>query len=301
MSARTSYEAPGGARYALVAAGTAEDARAAIALIGGQVTGPWPLAEAAAAFDAGAAAVVLDVRDADEDSVLDAAGLVEALGSAPGAPGVVIAFHERQIDAVAGAVLGGRALPLCAPDQAEWITALLAAPARGGGAVREGGDEERIARLEAEVARFARLLAELTPREDTGGGHAAERGFAFAPPPVGDDPHPADIRAVIRARRLRERFFGPGLLEDPAWDILLDLFAARLEDRKVSVSSLCIAAAVPSTTGLRWIARLTEVGLLTREPDARDRRRAFVTLTDAALAGMRGFVAGAREAGLPLV
>jgi len=38
-------------------------------------------------------------------------------------------------------------------------------------------------------------------------------------------------------------------LADPAWDMLLDLTAARAESRAVSVSSLCIAAGVPTTTG----------------------------------------------------
>ncbi len=51
-----------------------------------------------------------------------------------------------------------------------------------------------------------------------------------------------DVREVIRARRLRDQFFERGLFEDPAWDMLLDLFAAELEQTQVSVSSLCIAA-----------------------------------------------------------
>jgi hypothetical protein len=40
------------------------------------------------------------------------------------------------------------------------------------------------------------------------------------------------------------------LFADPGWDILLDLYAARQEGKQVSVSSLCIAAAVPPTTAL---------------------------------------------------
>src|SRR3546814_1843272 len=41
---------------------------------------------------------------------------------------------------------------------------------------------------------------------------------------------------------------------DPAWDMLLDLYlAAERNTRPVSISSLCIASAVPATTALRWI------------------------------------------------
>nr|WP_277924321.1 winged helix DNA-binding protein [Sphingomonas sp. CROZ-RG-20F-R02-07] len=74
--------------------------------------------------------------------------------------------------------------------------------------------------------------------------------------------------------------------------MLLDLFAAELERAKVSVSSLCIAAAVAPTTALRWIARLTEAGLFERRPDPADRRRAFMALTPRASDGMRRYFAG---------
>ena len=71
--------------------------------------------------------------------------------------------------------------------------------------------------------------------------------------------------------------------------MLLDLFAAELEDSRVSVSSLCIAAAVPPTTALRWITNMTEAGLLQREADPGDRRRAFIVLTPKAGRAMREY------------
>lgn len=99
------------------------------------------------------------------------------------------------------------------------------------------------------------------------------------------------IRRMIRARRLRSQFFGPGLFADPAWDILLDLMAARFEGRSVAVSSLCIAAAVPPTTALRWIKQLTGAGLLCRVADPLDGRRVFIELTDSAVATLTGYFA----------
>lgn len=89
----------------------------------------------------------------------------------------------------------------------------------------------------------------------------------------------AQVRALLRARRLRDQLLSGDLFADPAWDILLDLIAARLERTQVSVSSLCIAAAVPPTTALRWIRHLTERGLLQREADPVDGRRIFVALS----------------------
>ena len=48
----------------------------------------------------------------------------------------------------------------------------------------------------------------------------------------------------------------------------------------VSVSSLCIAARVPSTTALRWLTMLEKRGLIGRRADDYDRRRSFLFLTE---------------------
>lgn len=95
-------------------------------------------------------------------------------------------------------------------------------------------------------------------------------------------PDPRLIRNILRQRRLRSQYFDDGLFADPAWDILLDLTAARAEHERVSVTSACIASGVPSTTALRWIQQLLEIGLLDRTEDDRDRRRAFISLSDSA-------------------
>ena len=40
---------------------------------------------------------------------------------------------------------------------------------------------------------------------------------------------PETVRAVIRARRLRARYFDAELFADPAWDMLLDLLQAEID------------------------------------------------------------------------
>lgn len=94
------------------------------------------------------------------------------------------------------------------------------------------------------------------------------------------------VRQIIRHRKRRDQYFGAGLFADPAWDMLLDLAAARAEHTRVSVSSLCIASGVPPTTALRWISQMTDAGLLRRIEDETDRRRAFIVLSDAAADAM---------------
>ncbi|MEQ1934272.1 MAG: winged helix DNA-binding protein [Fimbriimonadaceae bacterium] len=97
------------------------------------------------------------------------------------------------------------------------------------------------------------------------------------------------VRKIIRQRQLRGRFLDPSLFGDPAWDMLLDLTAATVEHLRVSVTSLCIASGVPATTALRWISLLIEAGLLARNEDETDRRRAFVVLTDKGIDAMARF------------
>jgi DNA-binding MarR family transcriptional regulator len=99
-------------------------------------------------------------------------------------------------------------------------------------------------------------------------------------------PDPRLVRRIIRQRQMRVRFFDADLFGDPAWDILLDLTAARAEHARVSITSLCIASGVPPTTALRWIGMMTEGGLLQRVEDDTDRRRAFIALTDKAANAM---------------
>jgi hypothetical protein len=89
-------------------------------------------------------------------------------------------------------------------------------------------------------------------------------------------------REAIRRRRKREEYFPSGLFADPGWDIMLDLYAAHYEGESVSVSSLCIAAAVPQTTALRWITMMTNEGWLLRWNDPTDGRRAYLKLSDKA-------------------
>ena len=99
------------------------------------------------------------------------------------------------------------------------------------------------------------------------------------------------VRTVIRARRLRGRYFAEELFADPAWDMLLDLLQAEIAQLRVPVSSLCIAAAVPATTALRWLKSMTEQGLFLRRADPHDARRVFVELAPEASAAMRRYFA----------
>jgi DNA-binding MarR family transcriptional regulator len=219
---------------------------------------------------------------------------------------VVVVMEEAQVDLVAGHLLGGQVELLCHPSPTERIAALAVALRLSGQVPTHLGENEaaRLAQFRAQVARIADTLARLAREEPLppDAAKVADRELGYAAPPLeGDRVDPQALRRLIRARRQRERQFGMGLFEDPAWDMMLDLYAAHLEDTKVSVSSLCIAAAVPPTTALRWIGRMISAGLFLRAADPEDRRRALMTLTDRARTGMAAYHATLAAAGLPLV
>lgn len=159
-------------------------------------------------------------------------------------------------------------------------------------------------RISDELAEFARTLARMADTDGKTG--VSDKPVSFRPAPVGGfQPFPASLKAhtqtidakalreIIKTRRLRERFFNSELFADPAWDILLDLKAAACEGQKVSVSSLCIAAAVPPTTALRWITAMTESGMLERRQDPDDARRVFIVLSDDTSAKLDDYFASA--------
>lgn len=156
--------------------------------------------------------------------------------------------------------------------------------------VGKGQATARLQQLSEEVGRIASILAGLA--EDDAIIAAAA---AAEPAEEGDDTplDAAEIRAMIRVRRLRDHFFNKELFADPAWDMMLDLMAARLERQRVAVSSLCIAAAVPPTTALRWIKALCDQGLFVRVADPEDGRRVFIELSDDAAQRLEAFLKAA--------
>jgi DNA-binding MarR family transcriptional regulator len=99
------------------------------------------------------------------------------------------------------------------------------------------------------------------------------------------------VKDILRFRRLRNKLLGDDLFGEPAWDILLELFAADWSGEKLSVSGACYASGVPASTGLRWVVRLENEGWIQRIEDSRDKRRSWLMLTDRAHKTISAFLA----------
>ena len=148
---------------------------------------------------------------------------------------------------------------------------------------------ERIDELHDIKNRLEMLLHSL-------GGEPVTANHCHSSDPGAVRPTERCVREIIRARTSRAKCFRGDLFADPAWDMLLELYAAELGMKQISVSSLCIAASVPATTALRWINVLEREGLISRRSDPKDGRRTFVHLSQSGVAGMDTFFASTIEA-----
>ena len=226
--------------------------------------GDWPAAGPGwklVNFGGDPAAISADLALLPADSLLSEAlidqlalPLLVAVGPGAAAP--------HWLDRADGFVLAG--------DDAETIATVAAsvlAAGQGWRVAEHASTAQHISALSAEAQRIADALARLARDTDS------------------DNETPISatlVRRIIRLRRDRDRHFPADLFADPAWDMLLDLVAARMENTDVAVSSLCLAAAVPTTTALRWVRSLSQAGVFVRRTDPTDARRAFIGLSDQA-------------------
>jgi hypothetical protein len=210
---------------------------------------------------------------------------------ASGRYAAIVSTTGALLDPVAARVDDPAVELLVDADDAERAAALAIAASRAAVAdrlsdVASDQNAARLRQLSDEVGRIAATLARISANPPTP-ARAAEPVRSEESPEVSAE----TVRAVIRARRLRARFFPEDLFADPAWDMLLDLLQAEIAQLRVPVSSLCIAAAVPATTALRWLKTLVSQGLFVRRADPHDGRRVFVELAPETSRALRRYFA----------
>ena len=202
--------------------------------------------------------------------------LIDPIVAAISCPDVEVVINGSDVERAAALALADRVVTEGVRDSASDATAA------------------RLRQLSEEVSRIAATLAKLSADP------APSAIIGTQAPPTGDLPQiPAEsVRSIIKARRLRAKYLPADLFADPAWDMLLDLLQAEIVQHRVPVSSLCIAAAVPATTALRWLKTMTDRGLLLRRQDPHDGRRVFIEMAPSTSRSLRHYFS---EAGLALV
>ena len=250
----------------------------------------------------GAASALWIELDADADAGAGAAidGLLDHVSAdvAQGRYSAIIAAPASMVDRLAAHVFDVSMDLIIDADESERAAALAVAVS---GARRKQNLSDvtadknavRLRQLSDEVSRIAATLSRLST-----GPEATTR--VMEAEPQGDAPAISveTIRALIRARRLRSRYFDEELFADPAWDMLLDLLNAEISNMRVPVSSLCIAAAVPATTGLRWLKTMVQQGIFVRKADPHYGRRVFVELAPQSSQALRRYFADVGKIGV---
>lgn len=237
-----------------------------------------------------ASAVWLEI-DCDDGASIDALVGQVARDVEDGRYGAVVSTTAPLIDRLF-ALLGDSPVELIVDaDETERVATLATVTAQrqvalGVAEASSDRNSERLRQLSEEMSRIASTLARLSSGPVAASPMIGTARSADAPTLSADV-----VRNVIRARRLRARFFSEELFADPAWDMLLDLLQAEIAQLRVPVSSLCIAAAVPATTALRWLKTLVSQGLFVRRADPHDGRRVFVELAPDTSQALRRYFA----------
>jgi hypothetical protein len=278
---------------------TEEAWRRAALLAGCRISGCASIADGAARIDRQLAvdSVLVGLSkdpDAGSDEALDAILRRIATAAAAGRHGSAVAAPAALIDRIAAASFHPGIQHLVDPTDVERATALAVSTTRQPPRLHDvvkGSATARLQQLSEEVGRVATILAALSEDEAAATALAGRESEEN----IGERIESGQVRAIIRARRLRDHFFKSDLFADPAWDMMLDLMAARIEGQKVAVSSLCIAAAVPPTTALRWIKALCDQGIFVRLADPEDGRRVFIELADPTAAALDAYLRAAQR------
>jgi hypothetical protein len=150
--------------------------------------------------------------------------------------------------------------------------------------------DDETGRAEARgLSEIARALDEAASELRRHARGRPEPAWPPLPPPPGEPPTAAQVRALIGARRLRLAYL-PDLQGDHGFAMLLELYAAHLEGRRISQTRLGSLAGAPQATAIRIVHALLEAGLIDRSDDPADRRLILLALTPDAAERMEAYL-----------
>lgn len=141
-------------------------------------------------------------------------------------------------------------------------------------------DPSRPLPLQAKIGRIVQALAHSSLAKSGGDPVAKTPELEVSEDSVG---------AAIRAWQERSRYLPDELLSDPVWGMLLELLHSEIGHRPVTVSRLCEASEVPTSSAMRWLKALEEHELVVRRADPRDSEQMGVELTPRASNALRRY------------
>ena len=288
-------------------------ARDAVLAAGGRIGACTSIADASQRLDNQAVAdtIFIDITSYNRPLIDTLFGNIDRWSDSAFIP-TIISVPIEIIDLFVERMDDDRVTLLCQPVAIDRVSAITTSWTRQEMVLNDISTELdgiRIKRISDEVSRLSRSLSRLVassatpfdaaPSDENGRVKGVRLDFISEPMSSAHLPaiDAGEVRAMLRLRRLRNNYFSSELFADPAWDMLLDLTAAQLEGEKVAVSSLCIAAAVPPTTALRWIKTMCDAKLFERHADPLDGRRIFIGLSAGASTAMLAYLGAVKRAG----
>lgn len=68
--------------------------------------------------------------------------------------------------------------------------------------------------------------------------------------------------AMLEFRRFRFNVLPAELFSEPAWDLLLELYVADAEGRRLTASQVCERSKIPPVVMSRWLQHLSQAGFV---------------------------------------
>lgn len=134
-------------------------------------------------------------------------------------------------------------------------------------------DHRAVHFTERDIADARRLLALIA------GGGADPSGQSLTPDAEDADRLKGFARQIYQKRQKRIARFGSQMFGEPAWEMLLILYAEEGGERQ-SQARLADLSGAARSTAMRWIDHLVREGLAHREDHPTDKRRNFIALSD---------------------
>jgi DNA-binding MarR family transcriptional regulator len=98
------------------------------------------------------------------------------------------------------------------------------------------------------------------------------------------------VSRVVEGRLKRREFFSSDLFADAAWDVLLILFLAQLEERDAGMRDLRFSSPVPASTMKRWVRKLELEGWIRQKGDPSDPACRLLELSGAGTRAMQAWL-----------
>lgn len=98
-----------------------------------------------------------------------------------------------------------------------------------------------------------------------------------------------DVARILRARARRRDFFKASLFSEPAWDILLILYAKHLTQEPVSLADVAVETGTPVSTVRRWIRVLEDEDLASASQEGEEPQQQRIVLSPKGTMSMHAY------------